>query len=170
MKKKKKLEETGERIQRWMDQSLKLPSVLLDRVLKQGILFIFIFIIGTFTGFRMQAWNFVFWSAVLGCFGLWKTALLFRAAKKGQYEIVEGRVVKLERKFRIGRLYRVHVQQEGGRETTLLLDKVNRFQAGKAYRFYFNKSCLMLSENGRLEASFHTDAFYGFEELEEWDG
>ena len=70
----------------------------------------------------------------------------------------------------MGRLYRIQIQQEGGKETTLLLDKVNRFQVGKAYRFYFSKSRQVLSGIGRLDAALNMDTFYGFEELEEWDG
>ena len=169
-KKKEKMEEVVERIQRWTDQSLKLPDVLLDRVLKQGFLSIFILTIGIFTGFRMQTWNFVFWSVALSGFGIWKTARLIRIVRKGQYETVEGRVMKTEGKYRMGRLYRIQIQQEGGIETTLLLDKVNRFQVGKAYRFYFSKSRQVLSGIGRLDAALNMDTFYGFEELEEWDG
>ena len=169
-RKKEKLEEKLEEIQKWADQSLELPGVLLDRILKQGILSVFILIIGIFTGSRVQTWNFVFWSVALGCFGLWKTARLLRAARKGQYETVEGRVMKLEGRHRIGRLYRIRIQQAGGEETTLLLDKGNRIQTGKAYRFYFNKSRQILSGIGHLDAALNTDSFYGFEELEKWDG
>lgn len=167
-RKREKLEEAVERIQRWTDQSLKLPGVLLDRVLKQGLLSIFILTIGISAGFQMQAWNFVFWSVILGCLGLWKTVRLFHTTQKGQYEKLEGRVIKLEGKYRMGRFYRLQLQQEGGKETTLLLDKGNRLQEGKAYRFYFSKSRQALSGINRLDAAFNTGTFYGFEELEEW--
>lgn len=166
---KEKLEAAAGRIQSRIDQSSHLPDVLLDRVLKQGLLSVFILTIGIFTGVRMGTWNFVFWSAALGGFSMFKAVRLFRIAEKGQYETVEGSVVSAQGKYRLGRLYKLQVRLKDGKETTLLMDKGNKFQTGKAYRFYFSASRQALSGIGELDAALNMDTFYGFEELEGWD-
>lgn len=169
MGKKKKLEETAEKIEAGMEQMSKLPDVLLDKVLKQGILSVFILAAGIFSGTRMGAWDFVFWSIALGGFFLYKAGRMLAIARKGQYETVEGKVVKTGGKYGIGRMYKLQVRQKDGKETTLLMDRGNKLKEGQAYRFYFSSTKQALSGIDGLDAVLSTDTFYGYEELESWD-
>lgn len=168
-KKREKIENAVEQIQSRMENSAGLPDVLLDRVLEQGALSVFILAAGILTGIQMQAWNFVFWSVALSGYCGYKAVRLFRIAEKGRYETVEGSVVQIQGRHGLGRLYKLHVKQKDGKETTLLMDKGNKVQLGKAYRFYFSSSKRMMSGIGGLDAALNTDAFYGLEELEEWN-
>lgn len=163
---KKKLEALMKRIESRMEQYEKFPVVLKDRILKTVILSFLILFLGIHMGKGLGEGGYIFWSAVLSLFCVYKAYSLFALAEKKDYETVEGVVFRIQGRYRFGKVYKVHVRQADGRCTTLLIDKDRRCQVGKRYRFYFRRTKeAVLSGMDGLDAVLNADSFYGFEEL-----
>ena len=85
---------------------------------------------------------------------------IFRVIMKRNYCSMEGVILKVKSRLRLGRFYRVTVLQEDGTVETLLLDKNWRVNEGGSYRFFFRPG------SGNLGTFFYSDSFLGVEEVE----
>ena len=85
---------------------------------------------------------------------------IFRVIMKRNYCSMEGVVLKVKSRLRLGQFYRVTVLQEDGTVETLLIDKNWQVNEGGSYRFFFRPG------SGNLGAFFYPDNFLGVEELE----
>lgn len=66
-----------------------------------------------------------------------------------------------------GRVYKVVVCLSDGKQTILMMDKRQRFEIGKKYRFYFNKKTQgVLFGIQKLDAALNVGSYYGAEEIE----
>ncbi|MCI7169770.1 MAG: hypothetical protein SPF19_11290 [Oliverpabstia sp.] len=164
--KKKKMARLVERISKKMESIQTMPSALADRILKFGILSFCILFFGCYMGIRMDSLNFVFWSIAISVFGFFRAGRLLWLAERQEYDTVEGTVYEIKGKHSLGRMYRIGLQLENGQTTQLLMDKRQRFQIGKRYRFYFNKKQEVLSGIKKLDVMLNVNSFYGFEEVE----
>lgn len=162
---RKKLETALKRIENHMVQYENFPAVLKDRMLKLVILSFLILFLGVHMGRGLRESSYIFWSAVLSMFCLYKAYWLFQLTEKKSYETVEGVVFQIQGRYRFGKFYKVHVRQSDGHCTTLLIDKDSRCQSGKRYRFYFRSTREARSGMDGLDAVLNVDSFYGFEEL-----
>ena len=163
--KNKKLVWLVESISKKMESIQTMPPVLADRILKFGILSFCILFFGCYMGIRMNSLNFIVWSIAISIFGFVRAGRLLLLAERQEYDTVEGTVYEIKGKHSLGRVYRIGIRLEDGQTTELLMDKRQRFQICKRYRFYFNKKQEVLSGIKNLDAMLNVNSFYGFEEV-----
>lgn len=164
--KKKKIVRLLECISEKTENIQTIPTALSDRILKFCILSFCILFFGCYMGIRMVSLNFVFWSILISAFGFVRAGRLLWLAEREEYEKVEGTVLEIKGKHSLGQMYRVKIQLEDGHTTQLLMDKRQKLQLGKRYRFYFNKNQEVLSGIKKLDMMLNVNSFYGFEEIE----
>ena len=111
--------------------------------------------------------NFIIWSIILWMFGIGYSYHLLRCGEKKDYETIEGTVCEIKGKRIPGRVYKVVVCLSDGKQTILMMDKRQRFEIGKKYRFYFNKKTQgVLLGIQKLDAALNVGSYYGAEEIE----
>lgn len=104
----------------------------------------------------------LFMSVILFLFCLVRCRALWNTISRKQYETITG-VCTDTRLPPFGRYQKVFLIDDSGNETTLLLGRNLRFQAGVVYRFYFQAGRQPVFGNDYLDASLSSDAFLGYE-------
>ena len=155
----------GERLTRKLEAVQAVPVVFVDRALKYGLLSLFVSFAGCYAGNRMSSLNFVCCSVAIGAYCAARALRLLRLAEKRDYDVLEGTVSGIKGKHSPGRAYVVWLRLDGGAAARLLMDKNQRLEAGRRYRFYFSKKRGFLSGIRGLDAALNTGSLYGVEEL-----
>lgn len=88
----------------------------------------------------------------------------YRLAVKGSYEVVTGTCVGLTRRA-VGKYQTVKMMDQEGIETTLRVNKQNKFKIGDPYRLYFTKRNDNKIGNDYLESVLAADSFLGYEPM-----
>lgn len=154
-------------IRQRMEGISSVPGVLADRALKIGALSFLILFLGSYIGRQNDSLNFIIWSIILWMFGIGYSYHLLRCGEKKDYETIEGTVCEIKGKRIPGRIYKVVVCLSDGKQTILMMDKRQRFEIGKKYRFYFNKKTQgVLFGIQKLDAALNVGSYYGAEEIE----
>ena len=154
-------------IRQRMEGISSVPGVLADRALKIGALSFLILFLGSYIGRQNDSLNFIIWSIILWMFGIAYSYHLLRCGEKKDYETIEGTVCEIKGKRIPGRVYKVVVCLSDGKQTILMMDKRQRFEIGKKYRFYFNKKTQgVLLGIQKLDAALNVGSYYGAEEIE----
>lgn len=143
-----------------------IPPVLADRTLKISALSFLILFFGCYMGKQMETPHFLICSIAISIYGFTQAIRLLRLAEKKDYETIIGTIYEMKGRHLPGRTYRVSIRLEDGKVTQLLMDKRHKFQAGKKYRFYFNKKQDVLTGIKNVDAMLNVESFYGFEEME----
>lgn len=126
-----------------------------------------ILFLGSYIGRQNDSLNFIIWSIILWMFGIGYSYHLLRCGEKKDYETIEGTVCEIKGKRIPGRVYKVVVCLSDGKQTILMMDKKQRFEIGKKYRFYFNKKTQgVLFGIQKLDAALNVGSYYGAEEIE----
>lgn len=154
-------------IRRKKSESGTIPELFADRVLKMSILSFLILVLGIFVGIHTKSPGFICWSVLLGTVILCQAFRLLQTAAKGEYETVEGMVLKITGRHTPGRFQKIKIVSSKGKETYLLLEKNIHLENGQGYRFYFNKKSGVLSGIRAVDAVLNTGSFYGYEKLGE---
>lgn len=89
---------------------------------------------------------------------IWHTAI------KGEYETICGTCTGVSSPM-LRQYRKVQLQDEQGRETTLLLSRSAKVQVGARYCFYLQKGAERLTGNDYLDTALSTSSFLGYEEL-----
>lgn len=103
-------------------------------------------------------------SAFVFVFSAIRSAGLYSAVTKQQYEAVEGTCVGVSSKaFR--KQFTVKLMDDAGIETSLRLGKQTKIRIGSRYRFYFKKGERLSLGSEYFDTALSSDHFLGFEEL-----
>lgn len=163
---KHKLEKAVSYINKKIESIQQIPPVLADRALKTSALsFLFLFL-GCYMGKQMGSPHFFFASVVISIYGFIRAFRMLQIAERKSYDIITGTVYEVKGKYLPGRVYRVGIRLEDGNLTQLLLDKRQKLQTGKKYRFYFSSKQQALTGIKNIDATLNVDSYYGFEEIE----
>ena len=136
------------------------PGVLKNKIYILIGLLIIVFLAGLYAGLKYGAEDFLILSACLSLAVGFKVFGIFRVIMKRNYCSMEGVILKVKSRLRLGRFYRVTVLQEDGTVETLLLDKNWRVNEDGSYLFFFRPG------SGNLGTFFYSDSFLGVEEVE----
>lgn len=161
-----KLEKAVALISEKLESFQRIPPVLADRTLKISALSFLMLFIGCYMGTQMETPHFLICSIAISVYGFFQAIRLLRTAEKKDYETVIGTIYEIKGRHLPGRTYRVSIRLEDGKITQLLMDKRHKLQAGKKYRFYFNKKQDVLTGIKNVDAMLNIESFYGYEEIE----
>lgn len=141
------------------------PVVLRNKIRAMAGLALIFFFIGSYSGIRYHAGDFFILSLCLTMAMLYKLYGTFRIIMRGEYYVVEGTVFHLQSRLRDGRFYRVTLLMDNGTTEVLMLDKNQRVEVGKRYRFYFR--CIPMFGFRVYGAFLYTDSYLGSVEVKE---
>ena len=99
------------------------PGVLKNKIYILIGLLLIVILAGLYAGLKYGAEDFFILSACLSLAFVFKVCVIFRVIMKRNYCSMEGVVLKVKSRLRLGRFYRVTVLQEDGTVETLLIDK-----------------------------------------------
>lgn len=88
----------------------------------------------------------------------------YRLAVTGKYEVVTGTCVGVTRRV-VGKFQSVKLMDENGIETTIRVNKQNKFKIGDSYRLYFSKRSESKVGSEYLDSVLAADSFLGYESL-----
>lgn len=90
----------------------------------------------------------------------------YRLAVTGKYETITGTCVGLTRRV-VGKYQTIKLMDSKGLETTLRVNKQNKFKIGDGYRLYFTKRDENRIGNDYLESVLAADSFLGYEAVDD---